>query len=304
MELPINIPHGLPAVEKLKEEKIFTMDEARAKTQDIRPLNIVILNLMPEKEKTELQLLRLLGNSPLQVNVTFMNTATHKSKNVSSSHLNTFYSTFDEIKHRRFDGMIVTGAPIEHLEFEDVNYWDELVKVMEWSKKSVTSVFNICWGAQAALYYHYGINKYELPKKCSGIYEHTVRDHKVELVRGFNELYLAPHSRYTEVRREDIEKNDELVILSESEDAGVFLVMSKDGKQIMVTGHLEYDAMTLAEEYERDLAKGIDIDMPENYFPGNNPANRPLNNWRSHTHLLFSNWLNYYVYQATPYQWE
>ncbi|SRR5699024_8773009 len=304
MELPINIPHGLPAVEKLKEEKIFTMDEARAKTQDIRPLNIVILNLMPEKEKTELQLLRLLGNSPLQVNVTFMNTATHKSKNVSSSHLNTFYSTFDEIKHRRFDGMIVTGAPIEHLEFEDVNYWDELVKVMEWSKESVTSVFNICWGAQAALYYHYGINKYELPKKCSGIYEHTVRDHKVELVRGFNELYLAPHSRYTEVRREDIEKNDELVILSESEDAGVFLVMSKDGKQIMVTGHLEYDAMTLAEEYERDLAKGIDIDMPENYFPGNNPANRPLNNWRSHTHLLFSNWLNYYVYQATPYQWE
>ena len=304
MELPINIPHGLPAVEKLKEEKIFTMDESRAKTQDIRPLNIVILNLMPEKEKTELQLLRLLGNSPLQVNVTFMNTATHKSKNVSSSHLNTFYSTFDEIKHRRFDGMIVTGAPIEHLEFEDVNYWDELVKVMEWSKESVTSVFNICWGAQAALYYHYGINKYELPKKCSGIYEHTVRDHKVELVRGFNELYLAPHSRYTEVRREDIEKNDELVILSESEDAGVFLVMSKDGKQIMVTGHLEYDAMTLAEEYERDLAKGIDIDMPENYFPGNNPANRPLNNWRSHTHLLFSNWLNYYVYQATPYQWE
>ncbi|HLQ82729.1 MAG TPA: homoserine O-succinyltransferase [Pseudogracilibacillus sp.] len=302
--MPINIPHGLPAVEKLKEEKIFTMDEARAKTQDIRPLNIVILNLMPEKEKTELQLLRLLGNSPLQVNVTFMNTATHKSKNVSSSHLNTFYSTFDEIKHRRFDGMIVTGAPIEHLEFEDVNYWDELVKVMEWSKESVTSVFNICWGAQAALYYHYGINKYELPKKCSGIYEHTVRDHKVELVRGFNELYLAPHSRYTEVRREDIEKNDELVILSESEDAGVFLVMSKDGKQIMVTGHLEYDAMTLAEEYERDLAKGIDIDMPENYFPGNNPANRPLNNWRSHTHLLFSNWLNYYVYQATPYQWE
>lgn len=304
MELPINIPHGLPAIEKLKEEKIFIMDESRAKTQDIRPLNIVILNLMPEKEKTELQLLRLLGNSPLQVNVTFMNTATHKSKNVSSSHLNTFYSTFDEIKHRRFDGMIVTGAPIEHLKFEDVNYWDELVKVMEWSKESVTSVFNICWGAQAALYYHYGINKYELPKKCSGIYEHTVRDHKVELVRGFNELYLAPHSRYTEVRREDIEKNDDLVILSESEDAGVFLVMSKDGKQIMVTGHLEYDAMTLAEEYERDLAKGLDIDMPENYFPGNNPANRPLNNWRSHTHLLFSNWLNYYVYQATPYQWE
>lgn len=302
--MPINIPHGLPAVEKLKKEKIFTMDETRAKMQDIRPLNIVILNLMPEKEKTELQLLRLLGNSPLQVNVTFMNTASHVSKNVSSSHLNTFYSTFEDIKDRRFDGMIVTGAPIEHLEFEDVNYWKELVEIMEWSKTSVTSVFNICWGAQAALYHHYGVKKYELDKKCSGIYEHTVRDHKIELVRGFDERYLAPHSRYTEVRREDIEKNDDLIIISESEDAGVFMVMSKDGKQIMVTGHLEYDATTLAEEYERDLAKGLDIEMPENYFPGNDPANRPLNNWRSHTHLLFSNWLNYYVYQATPYQWE
>ncbi len=302
--MPINIPHGLPAVEKLKKEKIFTMDETRAKMQDIRPLNIVILNLMPEKEKTELQLLRLLGNSPLQVNVTFMNTASHVSKNVSSSHLNTFYSTFEDIKDRRFDGMIVTGAPIEHLEFEDVNYWKELVEIMEWSKSSVTSVFNICWGAQAALYHHYGVKKYELDKKCSGIYEHTVRDHKIELVRGFDERYLAPHSRYTEVRREDIEKNDDLIIISESEDAGVFMVMSKDGKQIMVTGHLEYDATTLAEEYERDLAKGLDIEMPENYFPGNDPANRPLNNWRSHTHLLFSNWLNYYVYQATPYQWE
>lgn len=302
--MPINIPHGLPAVEKLKQEKIFIMDETRAKMQDIRPLNIVILNLMPEKEKTELQLLRLLGNSPLQVNVTFMNTATHVSKNVSSSHLNTFYSTFEDIKDRRFDGMIVTGAPIEHLEFEDVNYWEELVEIMEWSKTSVTSVFNICWGAQAALYYHYGVKKYELDKKCSGIYEHTVNYPKLELVRGFDEVYLAPHSRYTEVRREDIEKNDDLIILSESGDAGVFMVMSKDGKQIMVTGHLEYDATTLAEEYERDLAKGLDIDMPENYFPGNDPTNRPLNNWRSHTHLLFSNWLNYYVYQATPYQWE
>ena len=302
--MPINIPSDLPAVEKLKREKIFTMDEIQAQKQDIRPLNIVILNLMPEKEKTELQLLRLLGNTPLQVNVTFMNTATHVSKNVSSSHLNTFYSTFEDIKHRRFDGMIVTGAPIEHLEFENVNYWNELVEIMEWSKKSVTSVFNICWGAQAALYHHYGIGKYELPKKCSGVYSHSVRDPKVELVRGFDEEFLAPHSRYTEVTREDIEKNKELVILSESEDAGVFLVMSKDGKQIMVTGHLEYDATTLAEEYERDIAKGLEIEMPENYFPSNNPANRPRNNWRSHTHLLFSNWLNYYVYQATPYQWK
>lgn len=302
--MPIKIPQGLPAVEKLKEEKIFTMDEKRAKMQDIRPLNIVILNLMPEKEKTELQLLRLLGNSPLQVNVTFMNTATHVSKNVSSSHLNTFYSTFEDIKDRRFDGMIVTGAPIEHLEFEDVNYWSELVEIMDWSKNSVTSVFNICWGAQAALYHHYGINKYELPKKRSGIYKHNVRDFKTELVRGFDEEFLAPHSRYTEVRREEIEKNNDLVIVSESKEAGVFMVMSKDGKQIMVTGHLEYDATTLAEEYERDLAKGLDIEMPENYFPGNDPINRPPNNWRSHTHLLFSNWLNYYVYQATPFEWK
>ena len=302
--MPIKIPQGLPAVEKLKEEKIFTMDEKRAKMQDIRPLNIVILNLMPEKEKTELQLLRLLGNSPLQVNVTFMNTATHVSKNVSSSHLNTFYSTFEDIKDRRFDGMIVTGAPIEHLEFEDVNYWSELVEIMDWSKNSVTSVFNICWGAQAALYHHYGINKYELPKKRSGIYKHSVRDFKTELVRGFDEEFLAPHSRYTEVRREEIEKNNDLVIVSESKEAGVFMVMSKDGKQIMVTGHLEYDATTLAEEYERDIAKGLDIEMPENYFPGNDPVNRPPNNWRSHTHLLFSNWLNYYVYQATPFEWK
>lgn len=302
--MPINIPHRLPAVEKLKQEKIFTMDERRAKMQDIRPLNIVILNLMPEKEKTELQLLRLLGNSPLQIDITFINTATHISKNVSSSHLNTFYSTFEDIKERRFDGMIVTGAPIEHLEFEDVNYWDELVEIMDWSKKSVTSVFNICWGAQAALYHHFGVEKHELSKKRSGIYQHTVRDYKTELVRGFDEQYLAPHSRYTEVRREDIERNEDLVIVSESDDAGVFLVMSKDGKQIMVTGHLEYDATTLAEEYERDLAKGLEVDMPENYFPGNNPANRPPNNWRSHTHLLFLNWLNYYVYQATPYEWE
>lgn len=302
--MPIKIPQGLPAIEKLKQEKIFTMDAKRAKMQDIRPLNIVILNLMPEKEKTELQLLRLLGNSPLQVNVTFMNTATHVSKNVSASHLNTFYSTFEDIKHHRFDGMIVTGAPIEHLEFEDVNYWSELVEIMDWSKDSVTSVFNICWGAQAALYHHYGVKKYELSKKLSGIYKHTVRDFKTELVRGFDEEFLAPHSRYTEVRREDIEKNNDLVIISESDDAGVFMVMSKDGKHIMVTGHLEYDATTLAEEYERDIAKGLDIEMPENYFPGNDSVNRPPNNWRSHTHLLFSNWLNYYVYQATPYEWK
>lgn len=302
--MPINIPRGLPARKYLKEERIFVMDVARAKTQDIRPLNIAILNLMPQKEKTELQLLRLLGNTPLQVNISFLHTATHISKNVSKSHLDTFYNTFDEIKHRRFDGMIITGAPIEHLPFEEVNYWEELVEIMNWSKTNVTSVMHICWGAQAALYHHYGIDKSELPRKCSGIYEHTVHDKKVELVRGFEDVFHAPHSRYTEVSLEEIKNHPDLTLLATSDDAGVFLLKSTDGKHIMVTGHLEYDATTLAEEYERDLAKGLDIDMPENYFPNDDATKRPLNTWRAHTHLLFSNWLNYYVYQATPYQWE
>lgn len=302
--MPINIPQGLPARENLKKEKIFIMDEERAKNQDIRPQNIVILNLMPEKEKTELQLLRLLGNTPLQVNVTFLHTATHVSKNVSKSHLDTFYSTFSEIKHRRFDGMIITGAPIEHMQFEDVNYWEELVEIMDWTKTNVTSVFNICWGAQAALYHHYGIDKQELPQKCSGIFPHTLSDPTVKLVQGFEDVFNAPHSRYTEVALDKLMSHPELDVLSTSEDAGVFLVMSKDGKNIMVTGHLEYDATTLAEEYQRDIAKGIDIDIPENYFPDDDVTKRPLNTWRSHTHLLFYNWLNYYVYQQTPYVWK
>lgn len=302
--MPINIPRGLPARKYLKEERIFVMDAARAKTQDIRPLNIAILNLMPQKEKTELQLLRLLGNTPLQVNISFLHTATHISKNVSKSHLDTFYNTFDEIKHRRYDGLIITGAPIEHLPFEEVNYWEELVEIMNWSKTNVTSVMHICWGAQAALYHHYGIEKSELPHKCSGIYEHTVHDKKVELVRGFEDVFHAPHSRYTEVSLEEIKNHPDLTLLATSDDAGVFLLQSTDGKHIMVTGHLEYDATTLAEEYERDLAKGLDIDMPENYFPNDDATKRPPNMWRAHTHLLFSNWLNYYVYQATPYQWE
>jgi len=301
--MPINIPKGLPARERLKEEKIFVMDDERARTQDIRPLNIAIVNLMPEKERTELQLLRLLGNTPLQVNVTFLHMASHKSKNVSKSHLNAFYHTFTEVKEQRFDGLIITGAPIEHLPFEEVNYWEELVEIMEWSKESVTSVFNICWGAQAALYYHFGIDKYELPKKCSGVYEHTVEDPTIKLVQGFNDVFYAPHSRYTEVNNEEIRKHDELQILSTSKDAGVFLMKSKDSKQIMVTGHLEYDATTLADEYHRDLKKGIDVAVPENYFPNDDVNKAPLNMWRSHTHLLFSNWLNYYVYQETPYTW-
>lgn len=301
--MPINIPEGLPATKKLKEEKIFVMDEDRARNQDIRPLNIAILNLMPEKEKTELQLLRLLGNTPLQVNITFLHTATHVSKNVSKSHLDTFYSTFDDIKHKRFDGMIITGAPIEHLQFEDVNYWPELVEIMEWTKTNVISVLHICWGAQAALYHHYGIDKYELPKKCSGIYSHTLEDPTVKLIQGFEDVFNAPHSRYTQVSLEEIKKHPDLKLLAVSDDAGVFLLKSKDDKHIMITGHLEYDATTLRDEYERDLAKGLDIAIPENYFPDDDPKKEPLNTWRAHTHLLFSNWLNYYVYQETPYTW-
>ncbi|QUW22886.1 homoserine O-succinyltransferase [Sporosarcina sp. Marseille-Q4063] len=302
--MPINIPKGLPARQLLKEEKIFVMDEDRAKMQDIRPLNIAILNLMPEKERTELQLLRLLGNTPLQVNVTFLYTATHNSKNISKSHLDNYYETFEDVKGRRFDGLIITGAPIEHLQFEDVNYWSELTKIMDWSKDNVTSVLHICWGAQAALYHHYGIDKYELPEKCSGVFNHSLSDVTVKLVQGFNDEFNAPHSRYTTVSSEEIKKNPNLTLLAESDDAGAFIVMSNDDKHIMLTGHLEYDAGTLAEEYERDVAKGIDINVPENYFPNDDPTKKPLNTWRSHTHLLFSNWLNYYVYQETPFEWK
>lgn len=302
--MPIKIPHTLPASSSLKKENIFVMDEGRASKQDIRPLNIAILNLMPEKERTELQLLRLLGNTPLQVNVTFLHTASYDSKNVSKSHLDTFYNSIDEVRDQKFDGMIITGAPVEHFEFEDVSYWDELSDIMEWTKTHVTSVMHICWGAQAALYHHYGIGKYELDEKCFGVFEHNVTDPKIRLVRGFNDTYNAPHSRYTSVSKEAIENDDRLTLLSSSEEAGAFLIKSKNSKHIMLTGHLEYDADTLAEEYERDLAKGVDIDIPKHYFPGGDPSKEPKNTWRSHTHLLFSNWLNYYVYQETPFEWE
>lgn len=302
--MPINIPKHLPAGELLKEEKIFIMEEDRATTQDIRPLNIIILNLMPEKERTELQLLRLLGNTPLQVNVNFLNTATYESKNVSKNHLEEFYTTFEHIKHRRFDGMIITGAPIEHMPFEEVIYWEELKQIMDWSKTNVTSVLHICWGAQAALYHHYGIDKYDLPKKLSGVYSHSLTDSTVKLARGFNDIFAAPHSRYTSVSVKEIEQEPRLQLLAVSEDAGAFIVLSKDEKHIMVTGHLEYDATTLAEEYERDVQKGLEIDVPANYFPNDDPTKQPMNTWRSHTHLLFSNWLNYYVYQETPFVWE
>jgi homoserine O-succinyltransferase/O-acetyltransferase len=302
--MPINIPKDLPAAKKLKEEKIFVMDSDRAVSQDIRPLNILILNLMPEKERTELQLLRLLGNTPLQVNVTFMTMASHQSKTTSKSHLDAFYVTFDEIRHRRFDGMIITGAPIEHLDFEKVNYWDELKEIFEWSDQNVTSLLNICWGAQAALYHFYGIGKRPLPEKCFGIYKHTISDPTVRLARGFNDLFVAPHSRYTEVDSEDIRNHPKLHLLSESDEAGAFIIVSKDERHIMITGHLEYDADTLAIEYRRDQKKGLGTAIPEHYFPDDDPENIPLNTWRSHTFLLFSNWLNYYVYQETPYVWE
>lgn len=301
--MPINIPEKLPAREILKREKIFVMDESRATAQDIRPLNILILNLMPEKQKTELQLLRLLGNTPLQVNITFLHTVTHESKNVSKSHLDTFYSTFDEVKNQRFDGMIITGAPVEHLAFEDVSYWQELAEIMDWTNENVTSVLHICWGAQAALYHHYGINKYQLDEKCFGVFSHHVSDPRVELIRGFEDKYNAPHSRHTAVSVEEIKQDSRLTLLSASDEAGAFIIMSKDRKHIMITGHLEYEATTLDDEYKRDLSKGLDIKMPEHYYPHDDVKQVPLNTWRSHTHLLFSNWLNYYVYQETPFEW-
>lgn len=302
--VPIKIPKQLPAKEILESENIFVMDEDRANTQDIRPLNIIILNLMPEKEKTEAQLLRLLGNTPLQVNISFLKTASHESKNTSKYHLDQFYTTFSEVKNRKFDGLIITGAPVEKLEFEEVDYWEELTDIMDWSSKNVTSSLHICWGAQAALYHHYGVPKHELPRKCSGVYTHVVSNKQEKLVRGFDDLFLAPHSRYTDVAAEMIKSHEELLVLAESEEAGIFLVASKDGKRIMITGHPEYEAETLAQEYERDLKKGLDIHVPENYFPQDDPAKVPLHKWRSHANLLFSNWLNYYVYQETPYQWD
>ena len=302
--MPIKLPKLLPAREILENENIFIMDEERASQQDIRPLNIVILNLMPEKEKTETHILRLLSNTPLQVNISFLKTATYEAKHTSAHHLDQFYTTFSEIKHRKYDGMIITGAPVEMMAFEEVEYWDELVEIMKWTKTNVTSTLHICWGAQAALFYHFDINKYELPKKCSGIYSHIINDHTEKLLRGFDDVFVAPVSRYTDVAIEDLEKHPELKVLSVSPEAGPFIMFANGGKQIMVTGHLEYEAHTLAEEYARDCRKGLNIQIPENYFPDDNPENQPLNRWRSHAHLLFSNWLNYYVYQATPYDWD
>ena len=299
--MPIRIQGELPAIKVLEGENIFVMTHKRASTQDIRPLKIVILNLMPTKIVTETQLLRLLGNTPLQVDVELMHMASHVSKHTPLPHLNQFYKTFQELKHEKFDGMIVTGAPVENMDFEEVDYWQELCEIMEWVKKNVYSTMYICWGAQAGLYYHYGIPKYQLPEKLSGVFRHRVIEHLHPLVRGFDDDYWAPHSRNTEIRAEDIKKHPELIVLADSEKAGIHLVAKKDGRQFFVTGHQEYDRDTLAKEYFRDLNKGLNPHVPENYFPNDDPSQEPRFNWRSHGHLLFSNWLNYFVYQQTPY---
>lgn len=299
--MPIKIPDNLPAIDVLAQENIFVMGEERAAHQDIRPLKIVILNLMPTKIVTETQLMRLLGNTPLQVEVDLLNTSTYVSKNTSKDHLENFYKTFDEIRHRKYDGMIITGAPVEKLDYEEVEYWEELKEIMEWSKHNVTSTLHICWGAQAGLYYHYGIPKWELENKMFGIFPHYVTNNTTMLIRGFDDEFFAPHSRHTEVRREDVKKVEELEILAESVEAGVYLMRSRDNKQVFVTGHSEYDWDTLKSEYERDVALGLDIEVPFNYFPQDDPTKKPLVRWRGHANLLFCNWLNYYVYQETPF---
>ena len=302
--MPIKVPNGLPAVKTLKDENIFVMTHKRAAKQDIRPLKILLLNLMPKKIETETQFARLLGNTPLQVEMEMMYTTSHKSKNTSEEHLLAFYKTFDEIKDNKYDGMIITGAPVENMEFEEVEYWDELCEIMEWSKSHVTSTFHICWGAQAGLYYHYGIQKHPLPKKCFGVYPHKVDYKRSILFRGFDDTFMAPQSRHTTVYAEEIKKVKGLKILASSKETGVYAVSTSKGKQIFVTGHSEYDKDTLKNEYLRDKEKGLEIDIPKNYFPNDDPSKEPIVSWRAHANLLFSNWLNYFVYQTTPYDIE
>ena len=299
--MPIKIQSDLPAKAELEEENIFVMDENRAISQNIRPLEIIVLNLMPIKQDTELQLLRGLSNTPLQIDVTFLQMSSHVSKNTSASHIKKFYQTFEEIKNNNYDGMIITGAPVEKLEFEEVNYWDELITVMEWSKKHVTSTIHICWGAQAGLYYHYGIKKELLPKKLSGVYKHRVMNRKEPLVRGFDDVFMAPHSRYTQASRQQILDNPRLKVLADSDEAGIYIVLGDGGKEIFVMGHPEYDRLTLDQEYKRDIDKGIEPDLPVNYYPDDDCNRKPLLSWRSHANNLYTNWLNYYVYQSTPY---
>lgn len=299
--MPIKTQNNLPAKAILENENIFVMDEDRAISQNIRPLKIAILNLMPLKEETEVQLLRVLSNTPLQIDIILLQTASYQPTHTSQSHLNMFYQTFDDIKDQKLDGMIITGAPVEFMDFEQVEYWEELTNIMEWTKTNVTSTFHICWGAQAGLYYHFGVRKIILPKKVSGIYRHRVNNRKVQLVRGFDDVFLAPHSRNTESSPEDIRTHEELVVLAESDEVGDLIVMTKDGKQIFVLGHLEYDRLTLDTEYKRDMTKGLNPEKPYNYYPDDNPDNRPLLTWRATSDCLYSNWLNYYVYQTTPY---
>ena len=302
--MPIKIPNLLPATQVLSNENIFVMTETRAITQDIRPLKILMLNLMPQKITTETQIARLIGNTPLQVELELLQTATHKSTHTSAEHMLAFYKTFDEVKHKKYDGMIITGAPVENLPFEEVDYWDELCEIMEWSKTHVTSTFHICWGAQAGLYYHYGVKKYPLEKKLFGVFEHKLDYKQSILFRGFDDTFVVPHSRHTTCNREDIESVPELKILSSSDEAGVFVCATDKGRQIFVTGHSEYDGDTLKNEYLRDKNAGLPIDLPKNYFPDDDDTKEPVVRWRSCANLLYTNWLNYFVYQSTPYNIE
>lgn len=302
--MPIRISKDLPAYETLSSENIFVMSDIRANSQDIRPLKIIILNLMPKKIETETQFMRLLSNTPLQVDVELLHVKSHRAKHTSENHLSSFYRTFDEIKDSFYDGLIITGAPVEHLEFEQVDYWQELCKIMEWSKSNVFSTMHICWGACAGLYYHFGIHKYPLEKKMFGIFPHNIERVNSQLLKGFDEGFLAPHSRHTEVRREDILKNPNLEISASSDIAGVHIVANKNGRQYFIMGHSEYDRNTLAEEYFRDIQKGMDIQMPYNYFPNDDTSKQPVFKWRCHANLMYSNWLNYCVYQRTPFNLE
>ncbi|MEZ5605094.1 MAG: homoserine O-succinyltransferase [Burkholderiaceae bacterium] len=299
--MPVKIPSTLPARATLERENVFVMGEERAARQDIRPMRVAILNLMPTKIATETQLLRLLGNSALQVDVTLLHTATHESKNVDAEHLLEHYTTFERVRDQKFDGLIITGAPVEQMPFEEVDYWPEIAAIIDWAETAVSSTLNICWGAQAALYRRYGIPKHPLPRKMFGVFEHRTLAPTDRLMRGFDDVFLAPHSRHTEVRRADIDRVGEIAILAESDEAGVYIVGSSDGRHVFVTGHSEYDPLTLKAEYDRDVARGLPIDVPKNYYPDDDPSRAPLVRWRGHANLLFANWLNYHVYQVTPF---
>jgi homoserine O-succinyltransferase len=302
--MPINIPNNLPAISILRDENIFIMEEQQASHQDIRPLRIALCNLMPLKIVTETDFIRVLSNTPLQIELDFFYMDKHDSKNTSKEHLNIFYKTFDQLKHKRYDGLIITGAPVEHLEFEQVDYWNDISEVLDWSKTNVTNTLHICWGAQAGLYHHYGIQKYPLNQKLFGVFEHQITDNKIPLFRGFDDIFLAPHSRYTENRLTDIQGHPDLILAAHSEKAGVNVIISRNNRQIFVTGHFEYNSETLKNEFDRDIEKGLSIKVPENYYPGNNHDNKPVVKWRANANLFFVNWLNYYVYQETPYDWS